>query len=277
MRGLISPAVVGFAAIWLLGPTVTAQAGPTKAQQCAVSKLKETGKYERCRLNAEAKGVKKNAAPDFTKCDVKFGEKWTKAENKFGAECPTAGDAAAIQAFSSGHTDDVVSLLNPTERIVFVTSQLVLGKLGGLTGADAECQAAADSAGLLGAYLAWLSTSTVGPADRFVQSTVPYVRTDGAIVALDWADLTSGSIRAAINVDEFANTISGHPTWTNTDVDGTPLNNVGDPTLDSCDEWTSFGGQAGNGFTTAVDGGWTIGSQTNFSCASAFQLYCFQL
>src|SRR5262245_12360152 len=47
-------------------------------------------------------------------------------------------------------------------NFVFFTSETYRpGSLGGLAGADARCQAAADSQGLPGIYLAYLSTSTI--------------------------------------------------------------------------------------------------------------------
>jgi len=49
-------------------------------------------------------------------------------------------------------------------RIVFATSTLQNGNLGGLAGADQICQEHADAAGLLGSFKAWLSDSRPPPA-----------------------------------------------------------------------------------------------------------------
>ena len=49
----------------------------------------------------------------------------------------------------------------------------------------------------------WLVPGAQAPATRFTQSVIPYVRTDGAVVANNWADLTDGTIQNPINVDEF--------------------------------------------------------------------------
>ncbi len=50
--------------------------------KCNAAKVKEAGKYSFCRLKAESKAIKKAEAPDFSKCDSKYGEKWQKAEDK---------------------------------------------------------------------------------------------------------------------------------------------------------------------------------------------------
>src|SRR5262245_45649448 len=65
------------------------------AEKCEASKLKVAGKYEFCRLKAEARAVKTGAAPDFAKCDEKYATKWTQAEA--GGSCPTTGDQATQQ------------------------------------------------------------------------------------------------------------------------------------------------------------------------------------
>ena len=79
--------------------------------KCEAAKVKETAKYYACRLKAESKAIKKGEAPDFTKCDSKYSEKWQKAESKAGGACLTNGDEAPIQARITGDADDIVSLL----------------------------------------------------------------------------------------------------------------------------------------------------------------------
>ena len=81
------------------------------AEKCEAGKLKQAGKYGFCRLKAETKAVKTGDAPDYSKCDAKFGLKWTEIENEGGAMCPTSGDQAALGIFISGHTDDVAMAL----------------------------------------------------------------------------------------------------------------------------------------------------------------------
>ncbi len=80
--------------------------------KCESLKLKFAGKYAFCRLGAESKAVKKNVAPDFTKCDSKFSDKWTKIETKAGAGiCPSEGDAGSIAARITADANDLATLL----------------------------------------------------------------------------------------------------------------------------------------------------------------------
>jgi len=75
---------------------------------CNASKLDVAGRYGRCRLKAEAKGVRKGRVPDFTVCDATFARAWTRAESRAGVGvCPSEGDAAAVSAFVAQHTDDL--------------------------------------------------------------------------------------------------------------------------------------------------------------------------
>lgn len=98
----------------LIVPISLAGAAPTDAEKCESGKLKEAGKYGFCRLKAESKGVKKAQAPDFTKCDEKFGNKWGKLEGKFASECPTLGDALTITDQATSYADSIASLLAGT-------------------------------------------------------------------------------------------------------------------------------------------------------------------
>ncbi len=161
------------------------------------------------------------------------------------------------------------------EKRVFVTNQVSMGNLtsiGGLLGGDTMCTNAANAAGLSGTYLAWISTSTESPAARFTRSTVPYVRTDGVVVANSYADLTSGCpscLRAPINVNEFGATI-GAPfgTWTGTAVSGTG-------SFWHCNSWQNGSGpngQSGNANSTGV--AWTAEDTPN--CDQSLRVYCFE-
>ena len=86
----------------------------TAADKCEAAKLKIAGKYDFCRLKAEAKAAKTGGMPDFTKCGPSFSGKWSQAEMKAGGMCPSNGDAAAIQAFIIEHDTRHVHLLGIT-------------------------------------------------------------------------------------------------------------------------------------------------------------------
>jgi hypothetical protein len=81
------------------------------AEKCESSKLKTTGKYAFCRMKADAKAVKKGAAPDYSNCNFKFGDKFSGAESKYGQECPTSGDEEAIQSQVTADTDALAARL----------------------------------------------------------------------------------------------------------------------------------------------------------------------
>lgn len=82
----------------------SAYAAPPAAV-CQAAKLKTAGMYGFCRMKAEAKAVKKGStstlSTDLNKCDVTFAAKWTAAQTKGGADCPTTGDAGSMQALVS--------------------------------------------------------------------------------------------------------------------------------------------------------------------------------
>jgi len=154
-----------------------------------------------------------------------------------------------------------VDVMNP--KTVFVTSKTFAGgELGGLTGADATCALAANGAGLMGTYLAWLSDSLDSPSSRFTRNGGPYRLVGGSVVANDWAGLTSGQLLHAIDVTEIGSPAptgtsscagSTAPVWSDTSPGGT-LNVTGD----DCGDWrdvTAISGQWGDADDS--DGRWT--------------------
>jgi hypothetical protein len=155
---------------------------------------------------------------------------------------------------------------------VFMTNLGFRGDLGGLSGADATCQQQADDAGLPGTFKAWLSDDAASPATRFTHSATPYQLVDGTVVANDWNDLTSGSLRHGI-----AMTATGWSSfataWTDTQPNGQLVDAVKD-----CQGWT-FGGSAqlgavGVAAPDSTDAHWTDSGAD--PCAYGRVLYCFQ-
>jgi cysteine-rich repeat protein len=167
-------------------------------------------------------------------------------------------------------------------KLVFVSSQLYTGNLGGLAGADAKCQALADAANLPGTYLAWVSTNLANgtPATRFTQSTVPYVKVDGVKVADNWSDLVDGSLDSPIDKTEpdgappIGNTSCGGgglPTvWTATNQGGTLFN-----AASTCSKGTSTNGSSMWGRASAANSFWT-NSCSGGLCSWTSSIYCFQ-
>lgn len=172
-----------------------------------------------------------------------------------------------------------------TERLVFVSSELFTGDLGGVDGADGHCQRLADAAGLPGTYRAWVSSVASSPATRFFQSPVPYELVDGTVIADDWADLTDGSLQNPINLTEQGspppaapdNTCDGGtPTivWSGTLFNGTSQS-VSSPSQ-RCQDWTSTegGGRWGNAALHTISS-WSAWCSGGF-CEWRAPIYCFQ-
>jgi len=204
-------------------------------------------------------------------------------------ECAVTPTAASV-AGTAGVDVVTVGAPPPVGKLVFVTSTLQNGALGGVTGADAVCQARANAANLGGTFKAWISGSSYSssPASRFTKSTtLPYVRTDGVVVANNWADLTDGTIQNPINVDETG-TLQSSPSfaWSFTRVDGSQ-GLFGSTSEDCyggdchCSNWTSTATQGsptpGSAVSqvNATNDDWTDYSFGNF-CGSGYRLKCFQ-
>jgi Protein of unknown function (DUF1554) len=165
--------------------------------------------------------------------------------------------------------------------LVFISSTLHNGNLGGLSGADAICQNLANAAAppLPGSYKAWLSIGT-GPNEspatgRFRQSGQPYTLVTGTQIAANWADLIDGTINSKINLTEGNSGVSDTDiAWTHTNVDGTAggFFNV------DCTHWASTAvGEFGDfGEVMSTDAAWTRSSQATCNTDVIRHLYCFQ-
>lgn len=183
----------------------------------------------------------------------------------------------------------------PTGKVVFATSLAFQGEsIGGVSGADRVCTVLASEAGLPGQFRAWLSDSiATSPVGRFVPSNAPYVRTDGAIVANDWEDLTrcdkgdSGNecLRAPINIDQQGAPVTHHRIWTGTFSNGTLAQTFGSPKRRAtCNDWqddpdvaNANDGVAGR--PNEVDQDWTERPSAGLICQDPGifgGLYCFE-
>jgi hypothetical protein len=107
-------------------------------------------------------------------------------------------------------------------------------------------------------------------------SSVPYARTDGVLVANNFADLTDGTLLAAINIMQNSSVVGGAGftvfAWTGTTSDGSTIAGR------TCNNWTD----ATNNFNAAAGApGSTSGTWTktqNLGCAGfgSDHLYCIQ-
>ena len=161
-------------------------------------------------------------------------------------------------------------------RKVFITSTTTNAAFGGVQGANNICQARADAAGLAGSYRAWVATSAADqPSATFTQSATGYVRVDGTKVADTWADLTDGSLDAAIDIDETGTARSTtNNVWTNVATSGAVTGTTA--ATDSCTNWTigtnTPSGRRAN--SSATNGNWTASGVAN--CNALKRFYWFQ-
>jgi hypothetical protein len=151
-------------------------------------------------------------------------------------------------------------------RRVFATLAVWGGNFGGAAAADVVCQNNAASQSLNGTFRAWVSDSTTSPAARFTQGSGGFFqRLDGTKIADDWADLTDGTLDAAIVPG--ANPPAA---WTGTAADGTPLGGT-------CSNWTSnSAAQNGRrGIPQQTDSQWSA-TGADLACNNSLALYCFE-
>ena len=161
--------------------------------------------------------------------------------------------------------------------IVFALTNTVLqGNLGGLSGADNLCNNRAQTAGLNGTYIAWLSTSTINAKDRIadVIYALPNNLGEPVIKVIGGkADLSTGDISHQINRTAYGvEFTSNGAIWTGTDEYGNTVANS------NCNSWTSSSsGVLGTiGRSYAKDFRWT--NSGNASCNDdAYAIYCFQV
>jgi hypothetical protein len=157
--------------------------------------------------------------------------------------------------------------------IAFVTDGTHDGALGGIAGADAICQAEADTNNLPGTYRAWISDdSGVSPASRFVHATGKYVLVSGTVIADNWTDLTDGLLYSAIERTASGDFAPSSAAWSNTTDDGEMI----DPPQ-TCNNWTSGASfDAGNVGDVLASTAWSQALIGSFSCDWQWRLFCFQ-
>ncbi len=175
----------------------------------------------------------------------------------------------ACSMTSDGHCPASCRYLNdvdcPIPNRLFVTARTFSGNLGGLVGADAKCQLAADGAALGGIWIALLGTSTTRAVARLGDSS-GWVLLDGRPFAKNF--LNVGQVFTAPAVDEHGRQVNAEaPVWTGFESLGSPSS--------VCDDWTKetgFGpfGKAGYG-----GGKWAHSGVR--SCLSRHHLYCAEV
>jgi hypothetical protein len=229
---------------------------------------------------ANATAACTNAACTIASCNAGFGD--CNLMPADGCELPLGGDPknCGMCGHSCNGLSCVASACVPNKR-AFVSSVLFTGNMGGLVGADGNCQSLANAVQLGGVWKAWLSDDTgANPGLRMTHFSGGYALVDGVtLVANGWSGLTSGSLLHPINLTEkrgappIGNTSCGTgnaPTvWTDT----SPLGVEQFPG-DSCSSWTSTtgGSEWGNANDPAAWTSWCNGG----SCAWLSAIYCIE-
>jgi len=194
----------------------------------------------------------------------------------------SCGTCTAPQTCGGGGTANVCG--GGTTKFIFVTSAIYSGNLGGLSGADAKCQALATNASLPGTYKAWLSTSATSAGSRLTHSTLPYVLVNGTPVAANWTGLTSAPLLHTIDMTE----LGGSPpsstggacgtgmVYTDTNPDGS-ANSDSAGNFGDCNGWTtslSAASEMGD-YNESNSPYWTASCASDI-CSYQTPLYCLQ-
>ena len=227
---------------------------------------------------AGAKGDKGDTGPSGADtlgglgCTTDQIARWNSVATQW--ECSDDG-VANLQA----QIDDLLLFALGFFRFVFISSRTFDGDLGGIDGADAECNSMAKAAALPGTFKAWLAGgSSISPDTRFTKVPGrPYVLVNGDIVATDWSALTNAfnvPLSHPINIDENGIDVGIQPVWTNVAWTGqTNIINF----FRACGDWRGtndfVSGQTG--LSSMTDEHWTEDA-ADVSCAVADRrLYCF--
>lgn len=157
----------------------------------------------------------------------------------------------------------------PAGPLVFVSSGVKKGNIGGLAAADTFCQGLAMAKGLPGTFKALLSDGATSAATRLARPAGSYKLVTGTVIANTANDLFSGTLLAPVDRDEGGAQVVSAELWTGSDDTGTA-------TGSSCNNWTDgtaavLGTEGVNAFT---DGRWLL-SYDQF-CDRDARVYCVQ-
>jgi hypothetical protein len=149
----------------------------------------------------------------------------------------------------------------------FVTSVYYDGILGGVSGANAECQLRATAANLCGAWIAWIAFANDNPNNNLPNTPAEYCLVDGTPIGTK-IDLLAGSLLTPIVLQEDGGTVPA-PLSVWTGAIGGMSSNV------NCMGWTSDVPNGVAGQATAQNSAWENAGV--LPCAQTARLYCFEL
>lgn len=214
-----------------------------------------------------------NYEPTETSCDDGLDNDCDGSTDRDDANC------GRLPAGSSCSEDDECRsrcISGTCAHRIFATSDKRDGKIGGLSGADQECNQLASRAGLQGNWKALLSTPSTSAASRLTIDAA-VVRVDGTKVADGASTFWQEDHQAPIEIDEEGNAVTGR-VWTGTNPDGTSDGTNDADSGQFCRSWTNAApvrlGESGD--STADSGGrWVLEPGSSGSqCSEMHRLYC---
>ncbi|MBA3458809.1 MAG: hypothetical protein H0T46_02530 [Deltaproteobacteria bacterium] len=188
-----------------------------------------------------------------------------------GSGC--TGTGGCTFTITANSTVNAAYKLRP--NLMFTTGATFDGNLGGLLGADRNCQAAAAGRGLPGTYRAYLGATGVNARSRIAPAT-GWTRVDGRVMFNRIGDFGTTTLPYPPSLDEAGNDLSNamQPrVWTATAADtqyyGLNCNNS-----NTAPDWSTTAGRTMTGVLTATDADVLVGGSVA-SCGTPVHLYCF--
>jgi hypothetical protein len=107
--------------LWIVAAGLAVWAFPagaaSDADKCEANKNKIAGKYYFCREKAEAKAILTGDPVDYSKCTLKFDDKWNLWENKVPGACPDTVLTAPMNAFIAGQASETAAVIAGTQDV----------------------------------------------------------------------------------------------------------------------------------------------------------------
>jgi hypothetical protein len=166
----------------------------------------------------------------------------------------------------------ITASFGPPNYVFVSSSTVVPGRLGGVKGADDECQRLASSANLPGRYAAWISTTGVDARTRV--GSGGWLRTDGRPFAKSLLTLGTGKKQVVYyppRLDEMGNDLGNGRIYvaTGSNQDGSNLGS-------QCGDYASTVGPLYVGDAAAGSLAWSMTELHDDGCSQPQHLYCLR-
>ena len=190
-----------------------------------------------------------------------------------GVYC-SSNQATARANIVPGFVTAISGCLSDLPNLMFTTSSVFNGDLGGLAGADAKCQQLATSAGLKGNYRAYLGATNTNAPSRFAGAS-GWTRVDGSPMVELIGEFGTIALSYPPSLDESGVDLSQSDqlrVWTATNPDtsyaGQNCATLGGP------DWSTTSARTVTGVLATTDAGVLIGGSV-MPCGITARLYCF--